>query len=127
MLNLKNGNKLGTIFTFCTLSFLSGAINGFVGTGGGILIIFLLKMMTKNEPKSNLATALFSIIPISLVGSFAYFKAGSVDFSILSVVSLTALFGGILGAFLMDKLHVKFLDLILGALVIYSGVNLILR
>lgn len=127
MLNLKNGNKLGAILIFCALSFLAGAINGFVGTGGGILIIFLLKVMTKNEQKSNLATALFSIIPISLVGSFAYFKAGSVDFSILSVVSLPALFGGILGAFLMDKLRVKFLDLILGSLVVYSGINMIVR
>lgn len=127
MLNLKNGNKFFVILAFCVLSFLAGAINGFVGTGGGILIIFLLKFMTKNEPKNNLTTALFSIIPISIIGSLAYFRSGSVDFSVLSAASLPALVGGISGAFLMDKLNIKWLDLILGGLVIYSGINLILR
>ena len=127
MLNLKKGNSFWAILVFCVLSFLSGAINGFVGTGGGILIIFLLKFMTENEPHNNLTTALLSIIPISLIGSLAYFKAGSVDFSILASASLPAVFGGILGAILMDKLKIKWLDLILGLLVIYSGINLLVR
>ena len=127
MLNLKKGNGFLAIFTFCALSFLSGAINGFVGTGGGILIIFLLKMMTKNEQKSNLTTALLSVIPISIVGSFAYFKAGSVDFSVLKLALLPALFGGLCGAILMDKIKTGWLNLIFGSLVVYSGINMIVR
>lgn len=127
MLNLKKSNNFWVILLFCFLSFVSGAINGFVGTGGGILFIFLLKMLTKNDERDNFATTLFAIIPISFIGAIAYFRAGSVDFSLLSVVLLPAVFGGILGAILTDKLKVKWLNLVFGALVIYSGINMLVR
>lgn len=126
MLNLKNGNKLLLTLLFCLFSFLAGAVNGFVGTGGGILMVFMLNILTKNDKKDNFSTTLLSIIPISIVGLYAYFSAGSVDFSILSRVSLPALLGGALGAFLTDKLKIKWLNLLFGALVIYSGIKMIL-
>ncbi|MBQ8545723.1 MAG: sulfite exporter TauE/SafE family protein [Clostridia bacterium] len=126
MLNLKNGNKLLLTILFCLFSFGAGAINGFIGTGGGILMVFMLNILTKNDKKDNFSTTLLSIVPISIIGLYAYFVAGSVDFSILSRASLPALFGGALGAFLMDKLKVKWLNIIFGALVIYSGVKMIL-
>lgn len=126
MLNLKDGNKIIKILLFCTLSFLGGAINGFVGTGGGILFVFMLGFLTKNDKRDNFATTLFAVIPLSLVGFFAYFRAGSVDFSVLKGDLLPAIFGGLLGACLTDKLKLKWLNLLFGALVIYSGVKMIL-
>ncbi|MBQ4109207.1 MAG: sulfite exporter TauE/SafE family protein [Clostridia bacterium] len=100
-------------------------MNGFLGTGGGILILFMLNRLTKNERKDNFVTCALSIIPISLVGSFAYFRAGSVDFSTLQSAYLPAIAGGILGAFLFEKLKIKYLNLIFGALVIYSGASML--
>ena len=126
MLNLKNENKVVFPILFCLFSFLAGAVNGFVGTGGGIIFIFTLNALTKNDKKDNFASTLLAIIPISLVGIYAYFVAGSVDFSILSSVSLPALFGGLLGAFLTDKLKIKWLNLIFGGLILYSGVSMLL-
>ncbi len=126
MLNLKKNSFL-LVLIFCLVSFLAGAVNGFVGTGGGILFVFILSGLTKNEKKDSYATTLFAIIPISLVGIYAYFVAGSVDFSILSRVSIPALLGGILGAFLTDKLKAKWLNLIFGGLVIYSGISMLVR
>ena len=85
----------------------------------------MLNRLTKNEKRDNFVTCALSIIPISLVGSFAYFRAGSVDFSTLQTSYLPAITGGILGAFLFEKLKVKYLNLIFGALVIYSGVSML--
>ncbi len=127
MLNLKNGNKALLTILFCLFSFIAGAINGFVGTGGGIIFIFILNLLTENDKKDNFSSTLLAIVPISLVGIYAYFVAGSVDFSVLSVVSLPALFGGLLGAFLTDKLKLKWLNLIFGGLIIYSGINMLVR
>lgn len=127
MLNLKNGNKVIFSLLFCLFSFLAGAINGFVGTGGGIIFIFTLNALTENNKKDNFSSTLLAIIPISLIGFYAYFSAGSVDFLVLSSVSLPALFGGLLGAFLTDKLKIKWLNLIFGGLIIYSGISMLLR
>ena len=54
MLNLKNGNKVIFSLLFCLFSFLAGAINGFVGTGGGIIFIFTLNALTENNKKDNI-------------------------------------------------------------------------
>ena len=103
-LNLRQGHRVRLVLLFVLLSFLGGALNGFLGTGGGILILFMLNRLTKNERKDNFVTCALSIIPISLVGSFAYFRAGSVDFSTLQTAYLPAIAGGILGAFLFERL-----------------------
>ena len=124
-LNLRGERRVLFAFLFVLLSFFGGALNGFLGTGGGILILFMLNRLTKNEKRDNFVTCALSIIPISLVGSFAYFRAGSVDFSTLQTSYLPAIAGGILGAFLFEKLKVKYLNLIFGALVIYSGVSML--
>ncbi|MBO5379295.1 MAG: sulfite exporter TauE/SafE family protein [Clostridia bacterium] len=124
-LNLRGERRVLFAFLFVLLSFFGGALNGFLGTGGGILILFMLNRLTKNEKRDNFVTCALSIIPISLVGSFAYFRAGSVDFSTLQTSYLPAITGGILGAFLFEKLKVKYLNLIFGAIVIYSGVSML--
>lgn len=127
MLNLKDGNKILLTLLFCLFSFIAGAVNGFVGTGGGIIFIFLLNLLTKNDKKDNFSTTLLAVVPISIVGIYAYFAAGSVDFKVLSIASLPALFGGLFGAVLTDKLKIKWLNLIFGGLIIYSGISMLLR
>ena len=125
-LNLRGKQHWLFAFLFIVLSFIGGALNGFLGTGGGILILFMLNRLTKNEARDNFVICALSIIPISIVGSFAYFRAGSVDFSTLQNAYIPAIIGGILGAFLFERLKVKYLNLIFGALVIYSGASMLL-
>lgn len=126
-LNFKGNHRALSILFFCLASFLGGALNGFIGTGGGIIFVFLLTLMTKNEKKDSYVTTLAAIIPISLVGSISYFNGGSVDFELLKGAYLPAILGGALGAFFVDKLRLKFLNLLFGGLVIYSGITMLVR
>ena len=126
LLNLKKRNNIFFVFLFCLLSFLGGAINGFVGTGGGIIYVFMLSFLTNNDKRDNFATSLFSMIFISLVGISAYFRAGSVDFNQISGDILPSILGGLLCAILTSKLKIRWLNLLFGILVIYSGVKMIL-
>lgn len=126
LLNLKKRNNIFFVFLFCLLSFLGGAINGFVGTGGGIIYVFMLSFLTNNDKRDNFATSLFSMIFISLVGISAYFRAGSVDFNQISGDILPSILGGLLGAILTSKLKIRWLNLLFGILVIYSGVKMII-
>ena len=48
---------------------LIGVINGFFGGGGGMVVVPLLTKMFGLEQKKAQATALFIILPISLVSS----------------------------------------------------------
>lgn len=125
-LNLKRKGNIFFVFLFILCSFFGGAINGFVGTGGGIIYVFMLSFLTNNDKRDNFATSLLSMIFISLVGVSAYFRAGSVDFNVISSDILPAVLGGLLGAVLTSKLKIKWLNLLFSILVIYSGVKMIL-
>ncbi len=127
-MNLKNFKIKGlNIALFFLLSFIAGGINGFLGTGGGIIFIFMLSFLTKNDSKDNYATSLCATLIISSFGLISYLRGSCVDFSMIGQVILPAILGGIIGALLVDKMKVKYLNLIFALLIIYSGFSLIFR
>ncbi|MBO5286498.1 MAG: sulfite exporter TauE/SafE family protein [Clostridia bacterium] len=115
------------IILLACLSLVAGGINGFVGTGGGIVFIYALSLLTSNDKRDSLATTLFATLPISLVASISYFRSGNVDLSVLSEIFIPTILGGITGAFLVSRLKVEWLNIIFAILVIYGGVSFLVR
>ncbi len=114
-------------FLFCLLSFLAGGINGFLGTGGGIVLVYMLSALTDNDKKDNFVTTLCAIIPMSVVSLFAYIKNGNIDTGMTKMLIVPAIIGGMIGAFLTDKIKTKYLSFFFSALVIYSGICMVMR
>lgn len=127
-MNFKNSRKkvLCTLL-FCICSFFAGSVNGFLGTGGGIIFVLLLGALTKNNPKDNFATSLCATVILSLIGAFSYLGNSSIDFALIFRCGVFALAGGVLGAILLDKIKTRWLNLIFSLLIIYSGFCLIFR
>ncbi|MBQ9744202.1 MAG: sulfite exporter TauE/SafE family protein [Clostridia bacterium] len=112
------------------LSLLAGCINGFVGTGGGIVIVYMLLFLDSgggDSTKNAFAKTLVAVIPMSFVAFLVYLNNGNVDTELMGRVFIPATLGGIVGACLMYKIDKKWLTMIFSSLVIYSGVTLITR
>ncbi len=106
----------------------AGFINGLLGTGGGIIIIFMLNMMYRNsDPKDSFATAIASILPMSVVSAGFYLKGGSFALSDVLIYILPAVVGGIMGALLLCRIKADLLKKVFACLVIYAGVSLIVK
>ena len=108
---------------------ISGAINGLLGAGGGILITYFLAFVTRDEDidqNSIFANALITMLPISAVSFGVYLARGYVklDTGLLYLVA-PAVIGGLMGSFLLKKLKFKFIKLGFCALVIYSGASML--
>ena len=125
MVKFFSSHKLGFLAVFSALSFLAGGINGFLGTGGGIIFVYALSLITDNEKKDNFAQTLCATIPISLIALFNYTRAGAVDYELIKQIWLPCAIGGILGAFLVERLQLSWLKGIFAILVIYSGTCMI--
>ena len=126
-MNISKSNKIKNGILFCVLSFVAGAINGFLGTGGGIIFVYMLSFLTNNDKKDNFATTLCATLPISIISTIAYAKNNNIDTVLIKQLFLPALLGGLLGAFLTDKLKTKYLTIAFSALVIYSGICMVVR
>ena len=114
-------------------------INGFVGTGGGIILYFVLKFMSKNNDNINtdnsknadsimkniMATTVSAVIPMSIISSIVYMLKGKIIYKELLIYLPAALIGGIAGAFLLDKLKFKIVKKIFAGMIIYAGIRMI--
>ena len=110
-------------------SVIAGVVNGFIGTGGGIILYFTLKFLNKNktaeEMKDIMAMIVASIIPMSIISAVIYIIKGRIIYNQLGVYLPAALIGGLAGAFLLDKLKFKIVKKIFAAMIIYAGVRMI--
>lgn len=114
-------------------SVIAGIINGFIGTGGGIILYFTLKFLNKNAEdkikedrmKDIMAMIVTSIIPMSIVSAVIYMIKGKIIYNELAVYFPAALIGGIIGAVLLDKLKFKIVKKIFAAMIIYAGIRMI--
>ena len=109
------------------LGVLAGLINGLLGAGGGILLVrFIGKIVgTESEGKDVFATALATMLPMSIVSTFAYIIRGSMIEFDIAPIFLPAVVGGVGGALLLNVIDTRLLRLVFSALVVFSGINML--
>lgn len=123
----KKKSKTARIILLGVLSFVAGGVNGFLGTGGGIILVYALGALTDNDKKDNFATTLCATIPMSLVSTFSYANSGNIDTALAKMLIFPAVIGGALGALVTDKLKTKYLTIFFSLLVIYSGICMVVK
>ena len=100
----------------------AGLLNGFLGSGGGIILIFALGiLMPKQDEKDRFATAVLSMIPMSAVSVCYYLGNGGMNATENAHYFASALFGGVLGAYLMTKISPTLLRTIFALLMLWAG------
>lgn len=98
-----------------------GFVNGFLGAGGGMLLVPILMYLLNGQTKIAHSTAVLVILPISLISGIVYIIKGIVDWEILLPVAIGTLVGGIIGTFLMKKLKNDVINFIFWIVMIGAG------
>ena len=105
---------------------IAGFINGFLGTGGGIILVFLLALVLDDgedadrAARDRFATVIAVVIPMSLVSALVYSER--VSPSLAAPYILPGMLGGAAGGFLLDRINVKWLKKIFALMVIWAGI-----
>lgn len=122
-------NKTIENFLGITIAFAAGIVNGLLGTGGGIILVFWLAFVMKSDrgysPRDVFATVISIVLPMSLVSLWVYASDGGIDFGNAAEYLLPGVAGGVSGAFLLNKINVKLLKKIFAVMVIYAGIKML--
>lgn len=102
---------------------LAGLLSGFLGTGGGLVVVPLLLGVGKLPPKRAFATSLFIMLPICAISAGAYLWRGQVQLGEALPYLLGGLLGGLLCGAIFSKCNALWLRRIFGALLLYGGVR----
>lgn len=87
------------------LGILVGLISGFVGAGGGFIIIPILIYFVRVPFKKAVGTSLSIIAINSLIGFTGSIGKMSIDWKFLFLVSILCIIGILVGTFLSQKIH----------------------
>ena len=122
---------LWKFFGIALAAVLAGVVNGLFGTGGGIIIVFLLSGLyaesSDYHTKDIFAMTVGAVLIMSTASLFMYIRNGSVSIEDVTGYLLPAAIGGVIGAFLLDKLNAALMKKLFAVLVVYAGITLIFR
>lgn len=100
---------------------LAGFVNGFLGGGGGMLLVPLLTEKCHLEQQKAFASSVAIIFPISFVSATIYLFRGELSLQTAFPYLLGGLFGGFCGGKLFQKLNMRWLKRLFALFMLYGG------
>ncbi len=108
--------------------FFIGIIAGFVGAGGGFLIIPALLFLAKTPMKIAIGTSLFIVAAQSLIGFLGDINSKqNIDWKVLLIFTTCSIIGVFIGSFLSKKLDGNKLKTGFGWFVLFMGIYIIIK
>ncbi len=101
----------------------AGAVNGFLGTGGGMILVPAFTGLMGLPQKKALATSVAVIAPLCLLSAALYWFRGGLPLGEAVPYLLGGLAGGVLASAVFRWVPPVALKRAFGALLIYGGVR----
>ncbi|WP_338407784.1 sulfite exporter TauE/SafE family protein [uncultured Flavobacterium sp.] len=123
-----SGEEKLNYFKVVTMGILIGLISGFVGAGGGFLIVPTLLFFAKIPMKIAVGTSLFIVSLQSLIGFTGDIMGNQIiDWELLQVFTLASIAGVFIGNFISRKVDEEKLKTGFGWFVLAMGIYIIIK
>jgi uncharacterized membrane protein YfcA len=124
---ITDGIKLN-YYKIALLGILIGLVSGFVGAGGGFLIVPTLLFFVKIPMKMAVGTSLFIVSSQSLIGFIGDIMGNQIiDWELLQLFTLASIIGIFIGSFLSKKVEDEKLKIGFGWFVLAMGIYIIIK
>jgi uncharacterized protein len=115
-------------YKIVVLGILIGLVSGFVGAGGGFLIVPTLLFFAKTPMKMAVGTSLFIVSLQSLIGFLGDIMGHQIiDWNLLIIFTLASIIGIFIGNYISKKVEDNKLKTSFGWFVLAMGVYIIVR
>ena len=118
--------SLTTFFLLVLIGLCAGLLSGFVGVGGGLIIIPLLMLLIGFGQHSAQGTSLAVMLPpIGVLAAWNYHKEGFVNWKYALIISLAFIIGGYFSSMWALTVDEKTLKKVFGIMLLMGGLKLI--
>ncbi len=116
------------MLSFLLLGLCAGTISGFIGIGGGVVIVpALIFLFGFTQAKAQGTTLALLVPPIGLLAAYTYFKSGFVDLQVAVFVCIGFFVGGLIGSKIAVQLPNEILQKIFGGIIILIGLYMLTK
>lgn len=117
---------MAQIFLYIVWGLIAGIASGFLGIGGGLILIPVLGLvfgLTQHQAQGT--TLALMVPPIGLLAALKYYFEGNVNLKIAAFACLGFFFGGYIGAVLVQSVPDVILRRIFGFVMLFVSLRLI--
>lgn len=115
-----------TITTLVLIGLIAGAMSGFIGIGGGVIMVpALIYIMGLSQHEAQGTSLILMLPPIGILAVMNYYKAGQLNITYGIVIAIAFVFGGYFGSKLALKLSPAIVKLCFGVLMLYISGKMI--
>ena len=117
-----------TLLLLLCIGLLAGIASGFVGIGGGMIIVPALVFgLGLNQHMAQGTSLAMMIPPIGILAVMSYYKAGQIQLEYAGILALTFVLGAWMGSKWALRIHPSVVRLIFGLFMLFAAGRLILR
>lgn len=119
--------ELQTVGLLIITGILAGVLSGFVGVGGGVIIVPALIYAVGMKHMEAQGTSLFILLlPVGILAVQQYYKQGLINWKYGAIVALTFVIGGYFGSKLALKVPVYVVKIVFAVIMAYVAVRMMI-
>ena len=116
-----------TILILVLIGLFAGMLSGFVGIGGGVVIVPALVFFLEITQHQAQGTSLFVLaMPVVILALMNYAKSNNVNWTYGAVIAATFVIGGYFGSKLSLKLSPGIVKFVFGLIMTYVSIRLVI-
>lgn len=116
-----------TIFILIAIGLFAGILSGFVGIGGGVIIVpALVYFMSMTQHQAQGTSLFVLLLPVGILAVMHYYRTDNVNWKYGLIIALTFVIGGYIGSKLSLRLSPGIVKLTFGLLMAYVSFKMIL-
>lgn len=116
-----------TIFILIGIGLMAGILSGFVGIGGGVVIVPALMYTLSMTQYQAQGTSLFILLlPVGILAVMNYYKSGHINWQFGIIVAAAFVIGGYFGSKLALRISPSIVKIVFGVLMTYVSIKMIL-
>lgn len=121
------GMDLQTIGLLIVVGLLAGILSGFVGVGGGIIMVpALIWLLHYNQHQAQGTSLAVLMLPVVFLAVRNYYKEGMIDWKVVAVIAVAFVAGGYFGSKGALALPADTVKRIFGVVMLFVAIKLIL-
>ena len=113
-------------FCYIILGLIAGVFSGFLGIGGGIILVpAMVYIFDLTQHQAQGTTLALMVPPIGLLAALRYYQSGNVKISMAAFICMGFVVGGLIGAHFVQGVSEVVLKKVFGASLLFIAVRMI--
>lgn len=115
-----------TVIVVLVIGIFAGIFSGFIGIGGGLIVVPCLVYFLSMEQHTAQGTSLAMMLPpIGIMAVMNYYKSGQVDFKVAAILCVSFVVGSFFGSKMAIALSAEQLKKVFGIIIMLIGLKMV--